>query len=176
MARRSGSVRMGPISLFALVIIVCLAVMAVLALVTAHAALARSERQAASVSALYINERAGQELLASLDGELAALREADADRDDALDRLSRTLPELAADAADAAAATDTTADTQAPAVELTAVDSETATVSVRLVADDARALDIQIGITDDLTCEVLAWKASALWTEDTSDTVWQGPA
>ena len=176
MARRGGSVRMGPISLFALVIIVCLAVMAVLALVTAHAALARSERQAASVSARYINERAGQELLASLDGELADLREADADRDEALARLSRTLTQLAADAADAAAATDTAADAQAPTVELAAVDSAAATVSVRLVADNARALDIQIGITDDLACEILAWKASALWTEDTSDTVWQGPA
>ena len=176
MARRSGSVRMGPISLFALVIIVCLAVMAVLALVTAHAALARSERQATSVSALYINERAGQELLASLDGELANLREADADRDEALARLSRILPELAADAADAAAATDTAADAQAPTVELAAVDSAAATVSVRLVAGNARALDIQIGITDDLACEVLAWKASTLWIEDTSDTVWQGPA
>lgn len=176
MARRSGSVRMGPISLFALVIIVCLAVMSVLALVTAHAALARSERQAASVSALYINERAGQELLASLDGELADLREADADRDETLARLSRALPELTADAADAAAATDTATDTQAPAVEIAAVDRATATVSVRFVADDARALDIQIGITDDLACKVLAWKASALWTEDTSDTVWQGPA
>lgn len=176
MARQSGSVRMGPISLFALVIIICLAVMAMLALVTAHAALVRSERQASSVRALYANERAGQELLAEIDEELADLRAAGASHDEALEQLSRSLPKLATDASIAAATGSSEDERAVPAVEIASVDGSTSSVSARFVTDGARALDIQIAVTEDLGCRVLSWKASALWTEDTSDTVWKGPA
>ena len=44
MAKSRGSVRMGPISLFALIIILCLAVMAVLAVTTAQASYTLTQR------------------------------------------------------------------------------------------------------------------------------------
>ena len=62
--RGRGSVRIGPISLFALVIILCLAVMAVLSVTTAQATYAAAERQASFTTDTYANERAGQELVA----------------------------------------------------------------------------------------------------------------
>ncbi len=60
--RGRGSVRIGPISLFALVIILCLAVMAVLSVTTAQATYAAAERQALFTNDTYANERAAQEL------------------------------------------------------------------------------------------------------------------
>ena len=65
--RGRGSVRIGPISLFALVIILCLAVMAVLSVTTAQATYAAAERQASFTADTYANERAGQEFAADID-------------------------------------------------------------------------------------------------------------
>lgn len=50
MAKPHGSVRIGPISLFTLIIILCLAVLAVLSLTTARAELSITERQAATTT------------------------------------------------------------------------------------------------------------------------------
>ncbi len=68
--------RIGPISLFALVIILCLAVMAVLSVTTAQATYAAAERQASFTADTYANERAGQEFAASIDAALAPVRAA----------------------------------------------------------------------------------------------------
>ena len=74
--RGRGSVRIGPISLFALVIILCLAVMAVLSVTTAQATYAAAERQASFTTDTYANERAGQGLMADVDAALAPVRAA----------------------------------------------------------------------------------------------------
>lgn len=177
MARGNSSVRMGPISLFALVIIICLAVMAVLALATARAGLARSERQADSVSALYANERAGQELVARVDALLAQAQKDGLDRGGATDLLADALPGLADAAASATAAADEDADADLlPQVDTASVDPADATATVRFATESGRLLDIELTVTADLTCETSSWKATTLWTEDTSDTVWSGPS
>lgn len=175
MASARGSVRMGPVSLFALVIVICLAVLAVLTLVTARASEHRAERQAESVQALYSNESAGQALLASLDTWLADERDAGATQAYALEDLDGVLPDLAAQAAADAGASAADA-SLVPTVDAVSVDTDNAVVSVRFVTPSGRALDIELGITDDLSYEVEAWRATTLWTEDTSDTVWAGPS
>ena len=63
MARPHGSVRIGPISLFTLIIILCLAVLAVLSVTTARAELSVTERQAATTTETYQLEVRGQEFL-----------------------------------------------------------------------------------------------------------------
>ena len=68
MARPHGSVRIGPISLFTLIIILCLAVLAVLSVTTARAELSVTERQAATTTETYQLEVRGQEFLAAVDG------------------------------------------------------------------------------------------------------------
>ena len=70
--RREGTVRIGSITVFALVIIVCMAVLAVLATSTAHSSLVLSQRQAAATQELYLAETAAQTFLADLDDTLAA--------------------------------------------------------------------------------------------------------
>ena len=53
----NGSVRIGPISLFTLVIILCLAVMAVLSATTAQATYSAAEKQALFTNDTYQNEQ-----------------------------------------------------------------------------------------------------------------------
>lgn len=72
MARPHGSVRIGPISLFTLIIILCLAVLAVLSITTARAELSITERQAATTTETYQLEVQGQEFVAAVDGALAS--------------------------------------------------------------------------------------------------------
>lgn len=70
----SERVRIGSISVFALVVIICLAVLAVLAFSTANASLLMSQRQAVATSELYLDERAAQEFVAGIDDILAGIR------------------------------------------------------------------------------------------------------
>ena len=85
--------RIGPISLFALVIILCLAVMAVLSVTTAQATYAAAERQASFTTDTYANERAGQELVADVDAALAPVRAAHGGLAEALSAVRAALPE-----------------------------------------------------------------------------------
>ena len=93
-AKPHGSVRIGPISLFTLIIILCLAVLAVLSLTTARAELSITERQAQTTTETYALETAGQEFVAAVDAALAE------GRSSALDEVLSTygVTEAAADA------------------------------------------------------------------------------
>ena len=71
-------VRIGSVSVFALVVIICLAVLAVLAFSTANASLTLTQRQAVATTELYLDETAAQEFLGGMDSILASVRTADA--------------------------------------------------------------------------------------------------
>ena len=70
MAKPHGSVRIGPISLFALIIILCLAVLAVLSLSTSIAELKITERQAQTTTETYQLETVGQTFASEVDAAL----------------------------------------------------------------------------------------------------------
>ena len=71
MAKPHGSVRIGPISLFTLIIVLCLAVLTVLSVTTSLAELSTTERQAATTTETYQLESVGQQFVADVrDGEL----------------------------------------------------------------------------------------------------------
>lgn len=72
--RANNSVRMGPISLFTLVMVLCIAVMSVLCFSLAHSSLTVAQRQADFATDSYANESAGQEFVAAVDEVLAGLR------------------------------------------------------------------------------------------------------
>lgn len=63
----SENVRMGPLALFTLTSVICLAVLAVLAVSTANATMALAQRRADATTQLYLDEAAAQAFLASLD-------------------------------------------------------------------------------------------------------------
>lgn len=62
----------GAISLFALIVILCLAVLSVLTVTTAHSSLVLSLRQAAAMQEIYLNETAAQTFVADVDRTLQA--------------------------------------------------------------------------------------------------------
>ena len=70
MAKPHGSVRIGPISLFTLIIVLCLAVLTVLSVTTSLAELS-TERQAATTTETYQLESVAQQFVADIDAALA---------------------------------------------------------------------------------------------------------
>jgi len=66
-AIRDREMRIGPISLFALIVIICMATLSVLTIATAHSSLVLSQRQAAATQELYLSETAGQTFIAVFD-------------------------------------------------------------------------------------------------------------
>ena len=79
----NGSVRIGPISLFTLVIILCLAVMAVLS---------ATEKQALFTNDTYQNEQAAQSAVAVIDAALESVRASGGGLDEALAAVDEALP------------------------------------------------------------------------------------
>ena len=71
MAKPHGSVRIGPISLFTLIIVLCLAVLTALSVTTSLAELSTTERQAATTTETYQLESVGQQFVADVDAALA---------------------------------------------------------------------------------------------------------
>ena len=160
----TGSVRMGPISIFTLVIVICLAVMATLALTTARADTALAERQASFTADDYTNECLGQAFLAEVDAALASARAAGLGPAEAAAALAEELDNLAARAKDTAAADGHTLQAQA----------DGNAISVRVDAPSGRTLTIGLAVTSNGELAISYWKPSTTWTEDTSDTLWMG--
>ena len=71
MAREKGSVRIGPVSVFALVVILGLAVLAVLSAATAQASHTEAQAQADFTRSAYVNDVAAAQALADIDAALA---------------------------------------------------------------------------------------------------------
>ncbi|MEG1746734.1 MAG: S4A5 electrogenic sodium bicarbonate cotransporter 4, partial [Raoultibacter sp.] len=92
MTRSKGSIRIGPATIFALVILLCLAVLAVLAVTTAQATYAATDKQAHFSNDTYANETAAQEFVATMDATLAKVRIAQGDGTQTTDALRSTLP------------------------------------------------------------------------------------
>ncbi|MEG2024523.1 MAG: S4A5 electrogenic sodium bicarbonate cotransporter 4 [Gordonibacter sp.] len=150
-APRRGSVRIGPISLFTLIITLCLAVMAVLSVTTAQATYVAAERQALFTSDTYANERAAQEFTAKVDAALASVRAAGGGQAEARAAVERILP--------AGAKLDET------------------TVRAEFTAESGRTLNVELIIEANATYRITAWKATTLWTDDSAGkTLWSGTA
>ena len=189
MAKSRGSVRMGPISLFALIIILCLAVMAVLAVTTAQASYTLTQRQAAAAEEAYAVETAGQSFLGGLDAELAAAHGAGATGPGAMAAVEAAPLPLTANAS--AVTTDRaaslagivgvgrTGEEPADAIPVEGVtpllDDARGAVSASFATDGGRTLDVVIAIRDDGSYEILSWKATTEWNEEgAGETLWSG--
>lgn len=196
MAKPHGSVRIGPISLFTLIIILCLSVLAVLSVTTARAELSITERQAATTSETYGLETAAQTFVAEVDGALA--QGDDAALDAVLERYG-----IAAGGTGSAADAGGGADGDAPAGEAIPDESpagETiadegltgATVAIATMAcpglpdatisvegtfadnlvsatfslESGRTLAVALRINDNRTYTIEQWKTTTQWTDD----------
>lgn len=148
MASRQGSVRIGPVSILVLIIVLCLAVMAVLTVTTSEAEESITTRQRDATTALYANEAAAQEFLADLDSRLALARSANTSVETALALLD--IPEGWA--------------------------YEDGVLTVAFVQDNGRRLDIELAIPSTAGYEIMAWRATTEWSEEDPDKVfWSAP-
>ncbi len=145
---KRSSVRMGPISIFALVIILCLSVMAILTTATASANYNEASKQASFTTGLYANEVAAQEMLAGID-EILATSSTAGGKPVAMARLKEALPK-----------------------ETTFTDSE---VFLSFVATDGRRLTVGLTINNDCSYTITQWKTSTQWNPSAqAETLWQG--
>ena len=143
-----GSVRIGPISLFALVIILCLAVMAVLSVTTAQATYAAAERQADFTTDTYVNERTAQEFTANVDAVLSSTRSSGGSATEALAAVERAFPNEA-----------------------------NSTVRRSSQVHHRQRADARYGSQcGDATYTITSLKATTLWTENGAETLWSGAA
>lgn len=140
-------IRMGPITVIALLIIIALATLGVLSLTTARASSVAASKQDTAIQALYENEREAQQFLADLDAALMPAREDGLSAQEALASIS------AGQLSDAE------------------IDGITVTKSFE---NDTRKLNVIVVIRDDLDYQVVSWKTESII--DTAETVelWQG--
>ncbi|MBE6471157.1 MAG: S4A5 electrogenic sodium bicarbonate cotransporter 4 [Coriobacteriaceae bacterium] len=161
---RADNVRIGPISLFTLIIVLCMAVLAVLAFSTAHASLVMAERQATATTELYLDEVAAQEFVAGIDAELSAVRASKGSGTAGVKAVSDALVKLRDAAQDAVAGQ----------VEVAAGISDS-TVTARFECQNGRTLYVAITILSDATYRIDTWKMSAVQNEAQPEgSLWTG--
>ncbi len=149
MARPGGSVRIGPVSIFTLIILISLAVMAVLAITTANAEQSLATKQAGIVRESYANETEAQRFLARMDAVLQKARAEGKGRAEALQDISVILPEDAF--------------------------MSDAVIHASFSEGELRFLEIEIEVTDDMRYIVNTWRAITKWApEITTLNLWPG--
>lgn len=196
MAKPHGSVRIGPISLFALIIILCLAVLAVLSITTARAELSTAERQAATTTETYQLEMAAQGLVAEVDGALAKgalTKDSLATGGTALDAVLAGYGIEYAPSAGAAATPGETIEDETPVpdaaggsgVALPRNDGAGAItvagtfdgecLSATFAMESGRTLAVALRVNADGTYAIEQWKATTQWIDDgTGENLWLG--
>ena len=137
----------GAAGIFALVIIVCMAVLAVLTVATAHSSLVLAQRQAAAVEELYHTETAGQTFLAQMDAAISGAAD----------------PFAAANAALAQACR--AAQDSAPGITATAA-LDGSRITAEFTGSDGRVLKVALTIHADGTYSLDMWRMTAVVNQD----------
>lgn len=168
MARLSDShgddVRIGPISLFTLIIVICLAVLAVLAFSTANATYTMTQRQAEATTELYLDEAAAQEFMAGVADELATVRDGGGTGEEALTAVRTALPKLTSQVRKSF-------DDQVQ-VKTRMVDND---LSAEFTCQNGRTLKIVVTIRDNATFRIDKWKMTAVQNEEEpAGNLWTG--
>lgn len=186
MAKPHGSVRIGPISLFTLIIILCLAVLAVLSVTTARAELSITERQAATTTETYQLEVQAQEFAAEVD---AALAQGAAALDEVLARYgiagtvsagagpsSGETIEDEAPSGNAPGASGIVISEESIADPITVAGSfDGERISATFAMESGRTLAIVLRINDNGTYTIEQWKTTTQWTDDgAGENLWLG--
>ena len=169
MERSAGSIRIGPVSIFSLMIILCLAVMAVLSIATAHASLALTERQARSTWDLYANENAAQTFVAELDRVIEPVRASGGSAYDSellLEYQISTITALAKTAGNHSNDEEAQADSN---LEVNA-SMDGPIVTANFLCNGYQNLSISLELLDGGRYQITQWIASTVWPEDEQDT------
>ncbi len=153
--KKTGGVRIGPISLLTLVSVLLLAVLSVLCVTTTNAANAMSQRQAASATETYAVDACGQAMVAAIDEYITGA-------EDPLDTVAREIDNVRARALEIAEASD---------VDLTA-SVNGSDVSFTVATSDGRTLSAVVTI-DGSSYTIKSWKMTTT-QQDSSASLWAG--
>ena len=144
-------VRIGPISILVFVIALCVAVMATLAITTARANTASTERQIAFTTDTYTNEVAAQTMLSLVDEALTH----------GVSGVRSNLNKIQTQTQDAAKET---------SVEITL---ENNVLDALFETSSGRQLIIELKFSG-TNYEIVKWKTATNWTEEPTEKLWTG--
>lgn len=145
MNESQSSVRIGPISLFALIAVICLATLAVLSIATSNATYRLTTLQADSMAQQYQAETAAQTFVARIDAGYAD----------------------ATVTAERAAA-------QKAAAEKAAAELDGSTITAQFTCPSGRVLDIELELGSGGTYRITKWNMTAKVNSAETDTLWSG--
>ncbi|WP_255467153.1 S4A5 electrogenic sodium bicarbonate cotransporter 4 [Raoultibacter phocaeensis] len=150
-------------SLLTLVIVLCLATMAVLSVSTAQATFAATERQASFTDDTYKNETAAQRFVAGVDGVLNEVRSGQRTGTSSIAAIAGELPALAASVSEDGVAAQASI--------------EGAVVHATFSTESGRSLEIELTVKNGRTYEITQWKATTQWNEEGGgETLWSPSA
>ena len=144
-------VRIGPISILVFVIALCVAVMTTLAITTARANTASTERQIAFTTDTYTNEVTAQTMLSLVDDALAQ----------GVSGVRSNLNKIQTQTQDAAKET---------SVEITL---ENNVLDALFETPSGRQLIIELKFSG-TNYEIVKWKTATNWTEESTEKLWTG--
>ncbi|MCI9129598.1 MAG: hypothetical protein HFJ65_04740 [Eggerthellaceae bacterium] len=184
-ASRRQATRLGALSIFVIVIGLCIAVLSVLSLASSQASARLSEKQAESVQQMYDLEQVGQTFCAHLDSWLKALSDSGADTNSALRVLTTRVSDAAVESASFVTLREGDEIQVSNAEVLIGADFSTMTGTdagrypggafVTFTNQAGQQLICTVGITQDLGYQVLEWKMTRAWNEDAgNEKLWQG--
>ena len=183
MAKPHGSVRIGPISLFTLIIVLCLAVLTVLSVTTSLAELSTTERQAATTTETYQLEAIGQQFVADVD---AALTRSDGALNEVLVDYGIQVQSSSTGGSEELVIEDDTVAGEAVGGDPSAAEAADGSpvtfsgtrdgelISATFSMESGRTLAIVLRIQND-TYTIEQWKVTTEWTDDgTGENLWLG--
>lgn len=158
------NVRIGPLTLFVLIVVLCMAVLAVLAVSTAGASQTMTARIATATEEQYLNESAAQVLVAGVDGVLGDIRSSRGSAEQAARALETALPGVVDRARQA---TQQKVDIEAFV--------EGKRFNATFTCKNGRKLRLEATILEDVTYHIDRWKMVAVENEEQpTGTLWTG--
>ena len=178
------SMRMGVLDLFVVIIGICLAVLAVLALSTSMASLRLSERQTQNIQHAYDVDTAGQRFAADLVGKVQEAILSGVAVPDVLARVDGELIDLIDDVASASEAILVEAEVRHPDQMASSLNEDSSPtnlasyvggVRATFTSDDGYLLTCLFGIDDKGAVKALTWKSTRIWDESAqNEQLWLG--
>ncbi len=150
-AQKLSGIRIGPITILVFVIALCIAVLATLAITTARANTASTERQIAFTNDTYTNEVAAQTMLSYVDASLAS----------GVNSVRNNLNTIKQQTQSACSNTTVT-------MALTGT-----TLDATFETPSGRQLMVQLELSGS-TYKIVKWKTATNWEEENTDTLWTG--
>lgn len=178
------SMRMGVLDLFVVIIGICLAVLAVLALSTSLASLRLSERQVQGIQQTYDVDTAGQRFAADLDGRIQHAVASGIAPSDLLAAMDGELVDMIDEVASASDGILVEAETRLPDQMASSLGEENGVSSfgqyvggirALFTSDDGYLLTCLFGIDNNGAVQPLTWKATRIWDESAqNEQLWIG--